>query len=652
MIKADTRAKSSLLNKAYLMLKYQYVKDLHEFSPGSSLIDYLPSNFSVENRFLLSLCDKKSSITTSLSAAILDDLIDKAEIEYTHISFNPKSKGQFFTNSEVVKLFYKYLFSCLPTDSTYIDLTIGKGDFLFPFLSSSNLFYGIEKDPLVYEYLLYDLLLNPILTFNQKALLFLTIKQGDTLLGLNKDKALSAINEIGMEKFIQLLNLRKMLLSSPSPVSIQYLRQYDSLSSLFSSFTGFNFFLSFPERFYNEKTKKFSVCSTFDYVVGNPPWLSYMKFDKTHTQNLIDFAFDTYLYGKYNYALPFSILGFEMTKKKGGLILPLGMLTETYAHKWREKLFKTASVKKIILNSENNWFEDISNEYSLVLWEKEKSTNSFTLSSLSDRRELEINSNSPLFNKPIKIPLIPKKYFNELTPYLLKTKRLSDYCLIRRGLTLSRKYQNQYNLMDLDEINMPIKPLIKSNRSVSVSSNERRRNVEGIFNYQLFYNGRMFVYDKELLGSAGSIDLFEQPKIVRRNRGRKWIIALDKVGYYFNDIFDLFLPTANLTINQLFGYLLSSWIHYLTENYIQRDITSNFVRDLPVLSLSKSEWKTIGHIVTAFLDEAENTFIDLKEVQTTQENIDKIIFDHLNISSKFQEEIIKETALNWFMVND
>ena len=373
----------------------------------------------------------------------------------------------------------------------------------------------------------------------------------------------------------------------------------------------------------------------FDFVVGNPPWLSSLIARKDY-QKVISLLtkLKSLVQGKFNLSLLFSIVSYQMTNIRGGLILPLGILTETYSSKFRELLTKAMELTKIIVLT-NNKFPRVTNEYVMIFWDRKEKAKNFQVVLEKEKKLFSVKHD--FVSKPkFLIPLIPTKLYSFIREKTAHVDKLGDLCVIRRGLTLTRRYKDHYKKIDTFKDSSSVKKLICHN-------NYSLENKEGVYNFQLFYNGNKLLYDPELLGAPGTPSLFEQPKIVRRNRGKLWFIALDADGEFFvNDIFDVIVPKEekNYDIVTLFGYLSSSFVQYLIENYLQRDITSNVVREIPVIigerkneiyTLTKKWRKSITKVTT----------IEFRE------RIDGVIFEILKLPEKFKLIIKKQAPLRW-----
>lgn len=643
---------TSMLVKLFLMInKMQFSLDKIS-SKIFSLKNYLESA-EFELVSLIESLEKFSCFNLRLERHVWSSLVDLL----VQLSFEQfvnlinhakivKAKGQFFTAKEIVSMVSENIFDLDDTNvttKTVIDTSAGKGDFLIPLFGKANfIIYSVELDPIYVEFLIFQILLDNSFPADLKLLNIVNIKHGDAILGYD-DKLLYELTskENGSKLLKKYLLNRKTIVENTKDITletvIECFKLRKQISRLSSDFKQFNWFIDFPERFLDIELDRLKE-GGFDIVIGNPPWIQSKNFDKDKYKEAVSNGiFAEQVYGKYNLALLFLILNYKLSKHKGCLVAPLGVITESYAKKWRKKVIDNRKLYRIIL-LQKSWFKNVTNEFCLVFWDKN------ALKTLQIEREVSLEK----YEIPIEIiqkydyrfPLIPRNILLDILQVFQKCRKLEDLCFIRRGLTLTKEYQNAYEESgrEIQRADL-IKPLIHHNKSDPSSK-------QGIFNYQIFHSSQTFAYDRRLLGAPGTSSLFEQPKIIRRNRGRKWILALDKKGrFYVNDIFDMIIPNNNeISLNTLFAYLLSSFAQFFLENILQRDITSNFVRLLPVPELDRSDSECLDSLI----DEWSKSEKTLEQTEYLRERVDKIIFRKLKLSSKTLHFIRHKSSLNWF----
>ena len=120
---------------------------------------------------------------------------------------------------------------------------------------------------------------------------------------------------------------------------------------------------------------------------------------------------------------------------------------------------------------------------------------------------------------------------------------------------------------------------------------------------------------------------------------------MDSQGdYYVNDIFDIILPKDDaISIKVIFGYLVSSFVQLLVENYVQRDITSNVVRELPFPNFNEEVKKEIELGVDKWLLSDKT----LEEFKLLRKIVDTIITRLLKFSPQLIEYLENNVKVHW-----
>ncbi len=554
-----------------------------------------------------------------------------------------KAIGQYFTSEELINQIYRKVKSNSESQkfSTVVDFSAGVGYFLKPFLGNNHTTYGVELDPLVYELMLFSFLFQKELSEKAKAKLILTIKQGDSLTGFReKDVDLLYSKSTVRNKFIELISVRAKILSSDIDINnrelIEFIKLRDFFREKFLRFQEFNWFIDFPELFFDSDGNLLNEYGV-DLVVGNPPWIYYKEVEKEqYKKTNLDPKISAHLHGKYNFSLPFVIMANIISKGKGCLVVPQGLITETYANRWRENVYGRRVISDIIL-CRKDWFKEVVNEFCVIFWDQQNKFSDIKLWNESEDSGLRINYDS--INQELNLlRILPKDILEFLKKIKQTSPSFSNFVSIRRGLTLTRKYQLYYENVKNMKKYTTLKKLIRSN---SFSTNKRN----GVFNFQLYYSGENFVYDKNLLGAPGTESFFEQPKIIRRNRGNLWFVGLDLDGkYYVNDIFDIIFPKHNqYSVKFIYGYLCSSTIQLLAESLLVRDITSNVVRDFPFPSMNYKQCTEIEESVDLWLksQKTEDDFLKMRR------KINNSIYDFWQFPDEIKTFIEDYIDLNW-----
>ncbi|MCE7749769.1 MAG: N-6 DNA methylase [Candidatus Heimdallarchaeota archaeon] len=639
----------SLVLKFWVMVNNKFIKIIENNKTISLLNIYSSNNFHLSDFVPLFEFYKVSKVL--LKKELVEDLcgfLANKDIGFLLSTIKDlksrKAIGQYFTNPEMINQVYQNITNNSRSQRKFsvMDFSAGLGYFLKPFLEDNCNIYGVELDPLVYELMLFSFLFHPTLTNNVKTRLVLTVKQGDSLIGF-KEKTIDEIfsKSILKTNFLEFISLRNKILTIDREIDLNDLKEYYERRNLFAekakNFRSFNWVIDFPELFFDQKGNLLEEIGV-DYVVGNPPWVYYKDVDEKHyKKNIFDPRISDFLRGKYNFSLPFVILAHIVSKEKGSLVVPQGILTETYAKEWRKEIFTKRAISEIIL-CKKDWFEEVVNEFSIIFWDKRSKFSEIKLKNEITASEFTIPYDS--INQDLNLlRLLPPDILSFLNKIEAESPILSDFISIRRGLTLSKEYQNYYKSKEIKtEASDQVKKILRSNSFLKNKEN-------GVFNFQLSHSGETFVYDKKLLGAPGSEQLFEQPKIIRRNRGKLWYIGLDLNGdYYVNDIFDImYSKNKQISTKIIYGYLCSSFIQLIAESLLVRDITSNVVRQFPFPMFNSEQLNKIEESVDKWLlsQSTENDFSKMRK------EVDEIVFDYWRFPVEIRKYIIKNTNLRW-----
>ncbi|MCG3259260.1 MAG: N-6 DNA methylase [Candidatus Heimdallarchaeota archaeon] len=639
----------SIVLKFWVMVNSEFIKIIEDNKTISLLNIYSSNNFHLSD--FVSLFEYYKVSKVLLEKVLVENLC--AFLANIDIGFllstikdlkSRKAIGQYFTNPEMIDQVYRNITNNprLQRKFSVMDFSAGLGYFLKPFLKDNCDIYGVELDPLVYELMLFSFLFHPSLTNNVKTRLMLTVKQGDSLIGF-KEKTIDEIfsKSILKANFLEYISLRNKILTIDREIDLNDLKEYYERRNLFAEgakhFRSFNWVVDFPELFFDQKGNLLEEIGV-DYVVGNPPWIYYKDVDeKQYKKDILDPRISNFLRGKYNFSLPFVILAHIISKEKGSLVVPQGILTETYAKEWRKEVFTKRAISEITL-CKKDWFEEVINEFSIIFWDKRSKFSEINLRNERTASEFTIPYDSIDLDLNL-LRLLPPNILFYLKKIEAESPILSDFISIRRGLTLSKDYQNKYKNKEIKtETSNHVKKLLRSNSFLKNKEN-------GVFNFQLSHSGEIFVYDKKLLGAPGSEQLFEQSKIIRRNRGKIWYIGLDLNGdYYVNDIFDImYSKKEQISIKIIYGYLCSSFIQLIAESLLVRDITSNVVRQFPFPRFNFEQISKIEKSVDRWLfsQRTENDFSKMRK------EVDEIVFNHWRFPDEIRKYFDNNTHLRW-----
>ena len=340
------------------------------------------------------------------------------------------------------------------------------------------------------------------------------------------------------------------------------------------------------------------------------------------------------IFGKYNFALPFLIIAENLSKDKVGLVLPFGILTDSYGKKWRKHL-RDCRYKVEIHTDLIHSFDSVSNEFFLLIMHFKNECDYIKFHKEKEKHELKIDHNF-IFPPLFLLSNFSPENQDEIKSILDIYPKLREHAFIRRGLTITKKYKEKYNKKNKYSNEIKSVEIVRHN---IFSKNYK----EGVINFEVFPGKEKIVYDKKVLGAPGDNQIFEKPKIIRRNRGKKHFIGLDLKGYYVNDIFDIIIPDENIDLYGLFGYLSSSFVQFLLENFIIRDITSNLFREIPIPYPSSDIWIKMSNITENWVKSNKN----FNQVKIFRNSIDKEVFNYFRLSQKLTKKFLEKTSIYW-----
>ena len=240
---------------------------------------------------------------------------------------------------------------------------------------------------------------------------------------------------------------------------------------------------------YCEDSLKLDLNIKFDYVVGNPPYISYKMLDE-ETRNYVRKNFDTCSQGKFDYCYPFIEKGVKFLKKGGKIafLVPGSIFKNVFSSNLRNFL------KQDIIDIYDYATRKLFNEYatgekkkiltSSIVFVLRKGSNSSVLNyyNLDSNKKNEINKSN----------LGTKWIFNETC---LGEKRFGDYFKVSNSI--ATLYNKAYVIKENDILfqNKFEKAIIKD--AVSPKSIELKNNEKIIFPYLYDSNGNLIKINKE-----------------------------------------------------------------------------------------------------------------------------------------------------------
>ncbi|UJG40986.1 MAG: Eco57I restriction-modification methylase domain-containing protein [Candidatus Heimdallarchaeum aukensis] len=649
--KKASRYKVSVNELKSMIVKFYFIYNSSSFSSEqnqqkTSLINLV--NLNQDDKQILLSLEKLRVLEKKLPVWVFEQIknIIKTINEVNILSLiqdKTRLTGQYFTNRILVKKVYDLL-DILSNNSkktkTVIDISSGIGDFLYPAFEKQEIMpYSVEVDPFIYEFQVFKLFF--MLQDNRKRkLLPLISKYGDSILGYD-ERIIKQMSERKNTTFLKLLAIlrekRREVIFGKKEISFQDIKECltkrDEISKKYPSLSKFSFFVDLPEIFFDESLslqKKF-----FDFVIGNPPWIEYKKINNRYKEFLKREPYKNRIFGKYNFALPFLIIAESLSKEKVGLILPSGIITDTYGKKWRKHLKDNRYDVEIYTDLDYS-FKDVSNEFFLLSMDLKNESNYIKFHKRKDNHEHKIDY-SFIFPPLFLFSNFSSESQKEISTILNNYPKLKEHSFIRRGLTITKRYKEKYIKKKKYSNEIKSVEIVRHN----IFSNNYK---EGVINFEVFPGKEKIIYDRKVLGAPGDHQIFEKPKIVRRNRGKKYFIGLDLEGYYVNDIFDIIIPDEQIDLYGLFGYLSSSFVQFIVESFIVRDITSNLFREIPIPFPSSDIWVTMKEITKNWIKSDR----DFNQAVIFRKRIDKKVTNYFKLSQNLTKECFEKTSMYWF----
>ena len=265
---------------------------------------------------------------------------------------------------------------------------------------------------------------------------------------------------------------------------------------------------------YCEDCLKFNLKVKFDYVVGNPPYISYKMLDE-QTRKYVKENFKTCTKGKFDYCYPFIEKGIKLLKKGGKIafLIPGSIFKNVFSNKLREYL------KEDITDIYDYATKKLFNEY--ASGEKKKILTSSIIFVLKKGSKANILNYYNLDNKNKtkieKKKLGTKWIFNEIN---LGEKRFGDYFKVSNSI--ATLYNKAYVITEEDEIfyNNVEKEIIKN--AVSPKSIESNKKEKIIFPYYYNSNGDLIRIDKETFSKKFPCVEKHLSKIITELNNRKF----------------------------------------------------------------------------------------------------------------------------------
>ncbi|GMQ28274.1 Eco57I restriction-modification methylase domain-containing protein [Algoriphagus confluentis] len=285
----------------------------------------------------------------------------------------------------------------------------------------------------------------------------------------------------------------------------------------------------------------------FDVVVGNPPYVVYLK--STVGDKVLDFLFNKYKYAEYNpntYAL-FTDLGKNCLLKKSGelgFIIPNSWLEGQYFSKMRNDVYGNG-VKEIAY-LKNSVFAEVVETVILFVKNIDESPEFILLTTdVIDEKKQLVNFEKSKFKNGYN-PFVSRE--DPLTEKIYKSNlKFKDVAIVYRGLETR---DNKIWLSEKRESDL-YKPILLG------------RDVNRYFSE---FSGTFVKFIKSEMKSNANEDFFQRPKILMRRTGSNIIATLDLSNSFALKNLYLIFPKSEASIYSILAQLNSKLFSFLHES--------------------------------------------------------------------------------------
>jgi hypothetical protein len=285
----------------------------------------------------------------------------------------------------------------------------------------------------------------------------------------------------------------------------------------------------------------------FDVVVGNPPYVVYLK--STVGSVVLDFLFNKYQYAEYNpntYAL-FTDLGKNYLLKKSGelgFIIPNSWLEGQYFSRMRNGVYDNG-VKEIAY-LKNSVFAEVVETVILFVKNIDVSPELICLTTdVIDEKKQLVNFEKPKFKNGYN-PFVSKE--DPLTEKIYKSNlKFKDIAIVYRGLETR---DNKIWLSEKKESEL-YKPILLG---------------KDVNRYFFEFSGTYVKFIKSEMKSNANEDFFQRPKILMRRTGSNIIATLDLSNSFALKNLYLIFPKSDASIYSILAQLNSKLFSFLHES--------------------------------------------------------------------------------------
>lgn len=347
----------------------------------------------------------------------------------------------------------------------------------------------------------------------------------------------------------------------------------------------FHWKLEFPEVFFDIEEGVEKGNSGFDAVVGNPPY-GYRGIPTQHEKDYLERNFKTHEYNYENY-LYFTELSVDLLNQTGlqGYIIPNTFLSADKMQIFRDFLLENNTLSELFYLGQGV-FEGVTLESVIEIIDQRKESKDV---------KVKISKNSSTENPD-------KSYNGDLERFRDNDNKVMDIDLTpKRRKVVSKMEETSVKLEELSYVTVGINTgYIRDEMTSDQKEDERYHkmlNGKHISRYEINWDGKWIIYDKEFVDSFGDKGrtlpperIFTEPKILlqrtRRGLERKLVAVLDDEKHYnLNRVSNVVLEDEDYSLNAILGILNSSLLdRYFDWVFNEYEVKPSHLKKLPIIN--------------------------------------------------------------------
>ena len=349
----------------------------------------------------------------------------------------------------------------------------------------------------------------------------------------------------------------------------------------------------------------------FDVVIGNPPYVVYIK--SIFGERVVDYVNQKYNYAEYNpntYAL-FTDLGLSKILRSNGrlgLIIPNSWLEGKYFSQMRNSLY-SMNVDEIVY-LKDTVFDEVVETLILLIENAEATNEQIRISEdIIEGVYEQIDFNREKLEKGYN-PFISKE--NELTNRLEKEfKTLDDYAIVYRGL----ETRNNDKWLSERRKSDQYKPILLG---------------RDVTRYSYKHSGTYVNFIKDEMKSNANLEMYEQPKILMRRTGSDIISAIDLENQLALKNLYLIIPKEGVNVYCLSAALNSSLMSYLHtarksgENKAFAQFSGVYIKSFPFENSDDDRFEELVKKITKLSGNLNDHVESFNELMLSKFDIDKL----------------------------